>query len=146
MVIGGKQPFGCISSKNSDDSILWASMYLCWTDMVAPHCKLCVCCDVTDGGSATDSLHCTRAGDAMTWIRRRHQSRRTKNSTQLHYLTLTLVVKLDIVMPQPAISTTVHSVTVTAALESMLNCLQVADSMQFVVADVLKCWYGMYSE
>ena len=48
-------------------------------------------------------------------------------------------MKLDIVMPQPAISTTVHSVTVTAALESMLNCLQVADSMQFVVADVLKC-------
>ena len=89
--------------------------------MVATTCTLCVCCGVTDGGGATDSQLCTRAARA------RHQSCRTTMSTRLCYLTLTLVVKLDIVMPQPAISTTVHSVT--AALESMLNCLQVADSM-----------------
>ena len=48
---------------------------------------------------------------------------------------VTLEVKMDIVMPQPAISTTVHSVTVAAALESVLNCLRVADTVSFQVAD-----------
>ena len=128
MVIGGKQPSVTLHLPwKSGGYILWATLYLCWADMVATTCTLCVCCGVTDGGGAT--MHKGSAGAASV------VSNYDEHTAMLPY---TDSCSETGYCDYKQLYLLLFIVLLWLRLWTLLNCLRVADTVSFKVADWCK--------